>query len=245
MNLKKKIIFHKISFFQLNYNQKKKKIEKGGLLVIPSGPGLATIDSDQNYFNALRNSDIALFDSGYFCLLLRTVKFISVKKFSGYKFIRCFLNDKSMHKKKILFVEPNEKSILKNKELLKKLKFTNTHHYLSPIYDKQNIKDIKLKNLVKKLKPKYVVINLGGNVQEVLGYYLKRNLNNSLSIICSGAAIAFLNKTQAPINDFYDKIYLGWLMRIIFKPNIFLVRYLKAFKLFFLVLKSKIIVKQI
>ena len=105
MNLKKKIIFHKISFFQLNYNQIKIKIEKGGLLVIPSGPGLATIDSDQNYFNALKNSDIALFDSGYFCLLLRTVKFISVKKFSG-KFIRCFLNDKSMQKKKFCLLNP-------------------------------------------------------------------------------------------------------------------------------------------
>ena len=89
------------------------------------------------------------------------------------------------------------------------------------MYDRNNIKDVKLKNFIKKLKPKYVVINLGGNVQEVLGYYLKRNLTNKLSIICSGAAIAFLNKTQAPINDFYDKIYLGWLIRIIYKPNIF------------------------
>ena len=245
MHLKKKIIFCKISFFQLNYNLIKKKIEKGGLLVIPSGPGLATIDTDLNYFSALRNADIALLDSSYFCLLLRLIKFISVKKFSGYKFIHCFLNDKSMIKKKILFVEPNVKSTLKNKKLLKNLKFTNTHHYISPLYDRKNIKDVKLKNFIKKLKPKYVVINLGGNVQEVLGYYLKRNLTNKLSIICSGAAIAFLNKTQAPINDFYDKIYLGWLIRIIYKPNVFLIRYLKAFKLFFLVLKNKVTVKQI
>lgn len=245
MNLKKKIIFCKISFFQLNYNQIIKKIEKGGLLVIPSGPGLSTIETDKNYYKALRNADIALLDSGYFCLLLKLFKFISVKKFSGYKFISSFLNDKSMLKKKILFVEPNEKSILKNKKLLKNLKFTNTHHYFSPMYDRYNIKDVKLKNLIKKLKPKYVIINLGGNVQEVLGYYLKKNLKNKLSIICSGAAISFINKTQAPINNFYDKIYLGWLIRIIFNPNVFFLRYLKAFKLFFLVFRNKIIIKQI
>ena len=63
MNLKKKIIFCKISFFQLNYNQIIKKIEKGGLLVIPSGPGLSTIEIDKNYYKALRNADIALLDS--------------------------------------------------------------------------------------------------------------------------------------------------------------------------------------
>ena len=111
MNLKKKIIFCKISFFQLNYHHIKKKIEKGGLLVIPSGPGLATIETDKNYCNALQNSDIALLDSGYFCLLLNLIRFISVKKFSGYKFITCFLNDKSITRKKILFVEPNKTSI--------------------------------------------------------------------------------------------------------------------------------------
>lgn len=245
MNLKKKIIFCKISFFQLDYNHIKKKIEKGGLLVIPSGPGLATIETDKNYYNALQNSDIALLDSGYFCLLLSLIKFIFVKKFSGYKFISFFLNDKSVIKKKILFVEPNKISILKNKKLLKNLKFINTHHYLSPIYNKDNIKDLKLNNLIKKLKPNYVVINLGGNVQEVLGHYLKKKLNNKVPIICSGAAIAFLNKTQAPINNFFDRIYLGWFIRIIFKPNIFFVRYFKAFKLFSLVLKNKVIVKKI
>ena len=244
MNLKKKIIFCKISFFQLNYNQIKKKIEKGGLLVIPSGPGLSTIETDKNYYKALRNADIALLDSGYFCLLLKLFKFISVKKFSGYKFVSYFLKDKSMLKKKILFIEPNEKSTLKNKQLLKNLKFTNTHHYVSPIYDRYNIKDVKLMNLIKKLKPKYVIINLGGNVQEVLGYYLKKNLKNKFSIICSGAAISFINKTQAPINNFYDKIHLGWLIRIIFNPNVFFLRYLKAFKLFFLVFTNKIILKK-
>ena len=72
------------------------------------------------------------------------------------------------------------------------------------------------------------------------GYTVGKNWINYDSSL-----IAFLNKTQAPINDFYDKIYLGWLIRIIFKPNIFLKRYLKAFKLFFLVLKNKVTIKQI
>ena len=84
---------------------------------------------------------------------------------------------------------------------------------------------------VKKIKPKYIIINLGGGTQEIFGYYLKRNLNYKPSIICSGAAISFYTKQQASLTTFLDNWYLGWLTRIIFNPTIFLPRYLSAFKL--------------
>jgi len=88
--------------------------------------------------------------------------------------------------------------------------------------------------MIKKDKPRYIVINLGGGVQELLGSYLKFNLDYKPSIICSGAAIAFLTGQQAKIPLIFDKFYLGWLVRIIFNPSAFISRYIKAFKLFFL-----------
>ncbi len=88
---------------------------------------------------------------------------------------------------------------------------------------------------IKKIKPNYIIINLGGGTQERLGSYIKNNINFKPAIICSGAAISFFTKQQAPINIFFDKIYLGWLIRIIYKPSIFLPRYLSAFKLIFLI----------
>ena len=87
---------------------------------------------------------------------------------------------------------------------------------------------------------KIIIINIGGGIQEILGFYLKNNLKYKPMIICTGAAIAYLTKDQAPINNFIDKIYLGWLLRIIFHPSAFFPRYIYAFKLFFLVLKNKI-----
>ena len=48
------------------------------------------------------------------------------------------------------------------------------------------------------------------------------------------AAIAFLSGQQARIPLIFDKIYIGWLVRIIFNPFVFLPRYSKAFKLIFL-----------
>ena len=88
MFIRKKIVFKEINFFDLSYDDIKKNIKKGGLLVIPSGPGLSTLEKDQQYHTALKNSDVAILDSGYFCLLLKILKFINVKRISGYQFIK-------------------------------------------------------------------------------------------------------------------------------------------------------------
>ena len=240
MFTKKKIAFKGINFFDLNYNDIKNKLKRGGLLVLPSGPGLSSIERDKPYYEALKNSDIALFDSGYFCLLLKFLKFITVKKFSGYKFLKTFFNDKKIINEKIFFVDPTKKDSLKNKKYLVSLKIKGSYHYIAPIYKRTNIVDPKLLKILKKKRPKFIIINLGGNVQEVLGYYIKRNIKFRTIIICSGAAIAYFTKQQAPVNDFFDRIYLGWLFRIIFNPVAFFPRYSKAITLFFIVLKNRV-----
>ena len=84
---------------------------------------------------------------------------------------------------------------------------------------------------IKKNKPKYILINLGGGVQENLALYIKSNINYKVSILCTGAAIAFLTKRQAPINDFIDKYYMGWILRILYAPRHHFKRMLKSFTL--------------
>ena len=237
LNVRKIKIFG-ITFFDANYKEIKKMLDRGGLLVLPSGPGMSTIDKDKNYYNALKNSDIALFDSGYLCLLLRILKGIKVKKFSGFIFFKDFINSlKKENKKKIFLVEPNKKQLKINKKFLNSKNIYKIYQYIAPIYQKEKIKDYKLLKKIQKIKPKYVVINLGGGVQEVLGSFLKNNINYKVSIICTGAAISYFTKQQAPLNVFLDKIYLGWLIRIIFNPFVFLPRYLSAFRLIFIVNK--------
>ena len=224
-----------INFIDTNYKTIKKLLDKGGLLVLPSGPGLSDINKNTKYHQALKNADIALFDSGYLCLLLR-IKGIKVKKFSGFKLFKNLLVSlKNEHNKKIFLVDPSNKQSMINKKFFKLKKIFRIYQYVAPLYNKKKIHDLKLLNKIKKIKPKYIIINLGGNVQEVLGYYLKKNLDYKPSIICSGAAISFFTKQQAPLTSFFDKIFLGWLVRIIFNPIVFLPRYLMAFKLFFLV----------
>jgi len=241
---KKKIrkIF-KINFIDADYDTIKNLLDRGGLLVVPSGPGLATIGTNaaHYYYKALKNADIAIFDSGYLCLLLRILKNIRVERFSGLIFIKKFILDlKKDYKNSIFLINPSHQESRINNKYLKSKNIKRIHHYVAPMYNKKKIIDLKLLNRINKIRPKYILINLGGGVQEILGYYLKRNLNYKPSIICTGAAIAFLTKKQAPIPVFIDKVYLGWLVRIIFNPRIFLPRYLLAFKLLFLVKNEKI-----
>jgi N-acetylglucosaminyldiphosphoundecaprenol N-acetyl-beta-D-mannosaminyltransferase len=239
MNKIKKIKIFDIIFIDANYNYLKKLLDKGGLLVAPSGPGLASIKNDIKYYHSLKNANIVLFDSSYLCLLLKIIKNINVKKFSGLLFLKKFLFSLKNNKEKIFLIDPSESESNANKKYFKKLNINKIYQYVSPIYKKDKIFDIKLLNRIKKIRPKYIIINLGGNVQEVLGYYLKKNLNYKPSIICTGAAIAFLTKKQAQIPDFLDKLHLGWMVRCIFNPLKFIPRYLTAFKLYFIFLNDK------
>ena len=84
---------------------------------------------------------------------------------------------------------------------------------------------------VKKYKPKYIVINIGGGTQEPLAIYIRNNIKFKTSVMCTGAAIAFMTGEQAPINKIIDKIYLGWLLRIVWNPKMYLGRILKSFKI--------------
>ena len=230
----KKFRFFGINFIEGDFKNIKFLLDKGGMLVLPAAPALANIYSDKSYHKALKHADIALFDSGFFCLLLRIFKGIKIKKYSGLKFLTQFLKSLKNCSDKILMINPSYNEQLLNKKYLKLKKINNSNHYVAPFYNKNIINDLKLLKMIKKDKPRYIVINLGGGVQELLGSYLKYNLDYKPSIVCSGAAIAFLTGQQAKIPSIFDKLYLGWLIRIMFNPFIFIPRYIKAFKLFFL-----------
>ena len=236
-----KIIFNQITFNNLDYKKFDKFISKKGFFVFPAGPALATIKNSNNYFKAIQKADLVFFDSGFFVLLLKIFKNISVNKFSGFKFLNLFFIYLKKNKKNSIFcIDPNLKFSKSNKSYLKNLGVKKIYNFLAPKYDPNNLSDKKLLKLINKSKPNFIMTNIGGGTQEVLGLYLKKNLKFKTSIYCTGGAIAFFTGYQAPINKLIDNLYLGWFFRILFNPNIYLLRYLGAFKLFFIVLFSKI-----
>ena len=67
----KKFSFKGIKFFSGNYFEIKKEFDKGGVLVAPAASALANINTDNTYYKSLKQSNIAILDSGFFCILLR------------------------------------------------------------------------------------------------------------------------------------------------------------------------------
>jgi exopolysaccharide biosynthesis WecB/TagA/CpsF family protein len=239
----KKVLFKGIRFNNINSQDFSKLIRKDGLFVFPSGPGLASIDRSFKYYESLKKANYVFFDSGFFVLLLRFLKNIKVNKFSGYKFLKFFFKYLKNNKKTIFCVDPNNKILKSNKKYLKKIGIKNVYNYLAPNYNPDNLVDKKLLKQIVKVKPNFIITNIGGGTQEVLGLYLKRNLKFKTTILCTGGAISFFTGEQAPINNLIDKFYLGWLIRLIFNPIIFYKRYLYALKLFPMVLKNNVSIK--
>jgi len=234
--------FNGIKFYDVDYKTCLNLLnKKGGYLVIPAASSLSTIEYNKKYYLALKKSTIAIFDSGLFCLSLFLFKNIFFKKFSGYRFIKYFLIDKDVKNKKILLLNPSAQEARYNIKYLKKKKFKFIMSYVCPIYNEKTLSnDLLLFKKINKYKPEIIIINIGGGIQEVLALSIKNNVRLKTICICSGAALSFFTGQGARISDFIDNYYLGWFMRILKNPKIFLKRILKSITLISLVLNSKI-----
>tara|TARA_Y100000768_G_scaffold388264_1_gene383105 strand:- start:1872 stop:2615 length:744 start_codon:yes stop_codon:yes gene_type:complete len=236
-----------INFISSSYSTFISILKKGALMVVPAAPALANINKDKNYHQALKDADFAILDSGFLVLLLKIFQKRNVEKFSGYLFLEKFLNDDIIKAKNSIFlVNPSKESSIKNYNFLKKSNFKIEHddQYIAPFYKKDEIVDYQLIEILEQKKPDFVLINLGGGVQEVLGSFLKKKLSFTPGIICTGAAISFFTGEQAPVSKIIDKFYLGWLWRCFDDPKKFVPRYLGGFKLIPIFIKHLYIKKE-
>jgi N-acetylglucosaminyldiphosphoundecaprenol N-acetyl-beta-D-mannosaminyltransferase len=218
--------------------------EDGGLLVAPSGPGLAgdLIDCPI-YRKALKEADLVLADSGLLCLWAKYFSKSFIRRISGLFFLKNLLDRKNWLGDKTLWIMPTSKEAEASIQWLKD-RFPevpgNREVYLAPIYPKTGkISDDELLAKIEKSKPKYVFIQLGGGTQERLGLFLKQKLSFKPAIICTGAALAFLSGQQAKIPMWADHLFIGWFLRCIHQPKVFIPRYMKAFKLIYLLFKYR------
>ena len=178
-------------------------------------------------------------------MLLKFFKNINVKKFSGYKFLELFFTYLNKNKKKKVFcIDPNQKFSKSNKIFLNQLGVKKTYHYLAPKFNNKNVFDKRLLKKIIKTRPDFIMTNIGGGIQEILGLYLREKLKFKVTIICTGGAISFFTGDQAPINSLIDKFYLGWLVRLIFNPFTFFKRYLIALRLIPMVIFNRVISKK-
>ena len=92
-------------------------------MVAPAASALSKIDKNLDYYNSLKKADVAILDSGFFCLLLRFFQNHKVTKLSGYLFLKKFLNLKFDKNDKFLLIDPNRLDSKFNRIYLNKKKY--------------------------------------------------------------------------------------------------------------------------
>ena len=98
--MSKKVFNYKgISFYNSSFSYILNKINKGGVLVAPAASALSQIYDKKNYNLEIKKADIAILDSGLFCILVRIFLKLKVKKLSGYLFLKKILDSKIKNKK--------------------------------------------------------------------------------------------------------------------------------------------------
>ncbi len=206
----------------------------GGLFLAPSGPGLAELGQNPYYDRALKEADINLIDSGYLALLWKQRTGQKLARHSGLKFIEALIEDTDFKKNSNQFwvvPGPDHTSATASYLAEQGIDPSRTHFYEAPLYEEAAITDETLLSKVREHKPDYIILAIAGGKQEVLGHWLREQLDYQPAIICIGAAIAFLTGQQATIPSWADRFFLGWLFRILQNPRTFLPRYWKARKL--------------
>ncbi len=215
----------------------------GGLILAPSGPGLCDLSTDCDYRDALLEADLNLPDSGLAILLMRLLGMGKLPRTSGLGFLEALLDNPLFKEPGTSFwVMPSRESMEKNLPWLrsKGIPINEADCYLAPIYPKVGpLQDQELLHSIEGARPRYVILCIGGGIQERLGLFLKRSLAYRPAICCIGAAIAFLTGDQVKIPRWVDRLCLGWLIRTLSNPMRFLPRYLKALRLVLPILRYR------
>ena len=231
-----------VSFYDGDLAGACKRAAKGGLITAPSGPGLAQdLMGCAEYRRALEMSDLVLADSGLLCLWKKWVVRRPLTRISGLVFLKAILKQTDWGKNATFWIMPDPKQASANAKWVKKTfgaRLNESAIYIAPKYEKKRaILDHSLLSQIEKERPDSIFIQVGGGVQERLGLFLKENLSYTPSIFCTGAALAFLSGEQAKIPKWADSLFLGWLLRCFHQPKVFIPRYLRAFRLVFLLAK--------
>ena len=231
-----------IPFYRGSLIEVCRKSRRGGLVLAPSGPGMSSdLLLCNEYKKALLYADINLLDSGLIALWCRFIRRKTIPRISGLRFLRAYLLETNWNREVSFWVMPTEAQSKANLDWVKS-KFSHQVYeesvYIAPNYPRTGkIEDPRLLSILKSKNPDNVFIQIGGGVQERLGLYLKDNLRERTTVICTGAALAFLSGQQVKIPMWADRLFLGWFFRCLTKPRIFVPRYLKAFYLFYLLLR--------
>jgi UDP-N-acetyl-D-mannosaminuronic acid transferase (WecB/TagA/CpsF family) len=230
-----------INFFQGTASEAVERMRGGGLLVVPAAPALKDLGSNESYREALLNADLTITDSAFMVIVWNRLQGDSISRLSGLEYLRELLQQPDIREPgNCIWIMASPVSATRNLSWLASqgVAVPDECVYMAPMYGEE-ISDAPLLELLERVRPRHVIVTVGGGTQERLGLYLKRNLSYLPAIHCIGAAIAFLSGDQVKIPVWADKNYLGWLYRSISEPRRYVPRYWEARKLLMMLIRYR------
>jgi exopolysaccharide biosynthesis WecB/TagA/CpsF family protein len=211
----------------------------GGYLVAPSGTCFTRLREDEPYRRAMLSADLAIADSGLMVGLWRLLRRQNVQRISGFKYLRHLLrNLKSAGNREVFWVLPSEPARQNLLDWSRREAFSinKENCYVARRYG-SDVDDRDLLAMIEQQHAADVIIAIGSSAQEKLGFYLRENLSYRPAIHCTGAALGFITGDQKPIPDWADRLFLGWLWRLLAQPRVFIPRLSRALELPWLIWK--------
>ncbi len=231
-----------IKFFLGTATQAVERMRVGGLLVIPAAPALKDVGTNEAYREALLQADVVLTDSAYMVMVWNRLEHDSIRRLSGLEYLLELLRQPEVREPgNVVWIMASPLSAEHNVGWLAEqgIEVPEECVYLAPMYAQEEVADDALLARIERLRPRHVIVTLGGGTQERVGLYLKRNLSYQPAIHCVGAAIAFLSGDQVRIPMWADRMYLGWLYRCVSEPGRYVPRYWNARKLLYLLVRYR------
>jgi len=223
-----------LRFFQGTAKEAVRRMQFGGLVVVPAAPALIHIGIHEEYRKSLLDADLVIADSAFMVLVWNWLQRDSVTRLSGLAYLRELLKQPEIRNPgNCVWIMANSNSAKRNLSWLSRQRINVPDEcvYKAPMYHGK-VQDEALLEMLERQKPKHIVLTLGGGTQERVGSYLKHNLSYRASIHCIGAAIAFLSGDQVRIPVWADRYYLGWLYRSLSEPTRYVPRYWEARRLY-------------
>lgn len=225
-----------VRFFAGTFEEGIEAVLRGGLTLFPSGPGIAQdFPKSETYRRALQRAALVFGDSGAMVILWRIFAGGRIPRYSGLRVLQAVLKCPEFRTEDATFwVMPSTEQMERNLEWLnvrEEIPVRRDACHVAHRYADGPIEDPELLARIESMRPPFVVVCIGGGVQERLGLYLQENLSYRPTILCIGAAIGFLTGVQSHIPAWADRVKLGWLIRCAGNPRVFIPRYFRALEL--------------
>ena len=208
-------------------------LDRPGLVVAPSGTCFTRLKEDARYRRAITEADLVLPDSGFMVLLWRLLRARRIARISGLAYLKEILARPELRQRMATFwILPNEEARKKTEAWLAAHEFAAARDdlFVAPIYGPL-VEDRVLLALIESRRPRHIIVALSGGVQEKLGFFLRENAGYRPAIHCIGGALGFITGYQTAIPDWADRLYLGWMLRLLSNPRRFLPRAMNALAL--------------